>query len=42
MTDQHMQQNAICYQCSKSNASKRSINQWSQIKEDTIEPSVLA
>jgi len=46
MTDQCMQQDAICYQWFKQrvilSVSKSSISQWSQIKEDTVEPSVPA
>jgi len=46
MTDQDMQQDAISYQWFKQwlilSISKPSISQWSQIKEDTVEPSVLA
>ena len=47
MTDQSMQQDAICYQWFKQrlilSVSKPSItSQWSQIKEDTVEPSVPA
>jgi len=42
----HIQQEAICYQCFKQwlilNVSKPSISQRSQIKEDTVEPSVPA
>ena len=45
MTDQHIQQDAICYQWFKQrlilSVSKPTISQQSQIKEDTIEPSVL-
>ena len=45
MTDQSIQQDAICYQWFKQrlilNVSKPSISQRSQIKEDTVEPSVL-
>jgi len=46
MTDQRIQQDAICYQWFKQrllqSVSKPSIGQWSQIKEDTVEPSVPA
>ena len=46
MTDQRIQQDAICYQWFKQrlmlNVSKPSISQQSQIKEDTVEPSVLS
>jgi len=46
MTDQRIQQEAICYQWFKQrlilNVSEPSISQRSQIKEDTIEPSVPA
>jgi len=46
VTDQHMQQGAICYQLFKQrlirSVSKPSISQRLQIKEDTVEPSVLA
>ena len=47
MTDQSIQQDAICYlwftQRLVLSISKLSItSQWSQIKEDTVEPSVLA
>jgi len=46
MTGQRIQQNAICYQWFKQrlimSVSKLSISQWSQIKEDTVEPPVLA
>jgi len=41
-----IQQEAICYQWFKQrlipSVSKPSISQWSQIKEDTVEPSVPA
>ena len=41
-----IQQEAICYQCFKRplilSVSKPNISQWSQIKEDTVEPSVPA
>ena len=46
MTGQRIQQEAICYQWSKQqlilSVSEPSISQRSQIKEDTVEPSVLA
>ena len=46
MTDQCIQQEAICYQWFKQrlilSVSKPSISQQSQIKEDTVEPSVPA
>jgi len=46
MTDQRIQQEAICYQWFKQqlilSVSEPSIRQRSQIKEDTIEPSVPA
>ena len=45
MTGQRIQQEAICYQWFKQrllNASKPSISQRSQIKEDIVEPSVPA
>jgi len=46
MTDQCMQLDAICYQWVKQQlvlrVSKPSISHWSQIKKDTVEPSVLA
>ena len=46
MIDQLMQQDAICYQWFQQRLTlsvcKPSISQWSQIKEDTVEPSVLA
>ena len=46
MTGQRIQQEAICYQWFKQrlilSVSKSSISQRSQIKEDTIEPSVPA
>jgi len=46
MTNQSIQQDAICYQWFKQrlilSVSEPSINQQSQIKEDTVEPSVLA
>jgi len=46
MTDQRIQQDTICYQWFKQrlipSVSKPSISQQSQIKEDIIEPSVLA
>jgi len=46
MTGQHIQQEAICYQWFKQqlilSVSKPSISQRSQIKEDTVEPSVPA
>jgi len=46
MTDQRIQQEAICCQWFKQrlllSISKPSISQWSQIKEDTVEPSVRA
>jgi len=46
MTDQRIQQDAIRYQWFKQrlilSVSKTIISQRSQIKEDTIEPSVLA
>ena len=46
MTDQSIQQDAICYQWFKQqlilSVSKTSISQRSQIKEDTVEPYVLA
>ena len=46
MTDQSIQQDAICYQWFKLrlilSISEPSITQRSQIKEDTVEPSVLA
>ena len=45
MTGQRIQQEAICYQWFKQRlllSAKPSINQWSQIKEDTIEPYVPA
>ena len=46
MTDQHIQQDTIYYQWFKQrlilSVSKPSISQRSQIKEDTVEPSVLA
>ena len=46
MTGQRIQQEAICYQWFKQrlilSVFKPSISQWSQIKEDNIEPSVLA
>ena len=46
MTDQRIQQEAICYQWFKQrlilSVSEPSISQWSQIKEDTIELSVPA
>ena len=46
MTGQHIQQEAICYQWFKQrlilSASELSISQRSQIKEDTVEPSVPA
>jgi len=45
MTDQSIQQDVICYQWFEQqlilSISKPSISQWSQIKEDTIKPSVL-
>ena len=46
MTGQHIQQEAICYQWFKQrlilSVAKSSISQRSQIKEDTVEPSVSA
>jgi len=46
MTGQHIQQEAICYQWFKQrlilSVSKPNISQRSQIKEDTVEPSVPA
>ena len=46
MTDQRIQQETICYHCFKQrlilSVSKSSISQRSQIKEDTVEPSVPA
>jgi len=46
MTGQHIQQEAICYQWFKQrlilSVSEPSISQRSQIKEDTVEPSVPA
>jgi len=46
MNDQCIQQEAICYQWFKQrlilSVSKPSISQRSQIKEDTVEPSVSA
>jgi len=46
MTDQSIQEDAICYQWFKQqlilSVSKPSISQRSQIKEDTVEPSVPA
>ena len=46
MTGQHIQQEAICYQWFKQrlilSVSEPSISQQSQIKEDTVEPSVAA
>ena len=46
MTDQRLQQEAICYQWFKQrlelSISKPSISQRLQIKEDTVEPSVPA
>ena len=46
MTGQCILQEAICYQWFKQqqilSVSKPSISQWSQIKEDTVEPSVAA
>jgi len=46
MTDQSIQQVAICFQWFKQrltlSVSKPSISQWSQSNEDTIEPSVSA
>jgi len=46
MTGQRIQQEAICYQWFKQrlvlSVSKPSISQRSQIKEDTVEPSVPA
>jgi len=46
MTGQCIQQEAICYQWFKQrlilSVSEPSISQWSQIKENTVEPSVLA
>jgi len=46
MTDQSIQQDAICYKWFKQrpilSISKPSISQRSQIKEDTVEPTVLA
>jgi len=45
MTDQSIQQDAVCCQWFKQqlilSVSKPS-SQWSQVKEDTVEPSVLA
>jgi len=44
MTDQRIQQEAICYQCFKQqlmlSVSEPSISQRSQIKEETVKPSV--
>ena len=46
MTNQSIQQDAICYQWFKQrlilSVSEPSINQQSQIKEDTVEPFVFA
>jgi len=46
MTGQRIQQEAICYQWFKQqlilSVSEPSISQWSQIKEDTVKPSVPA
>ena len=46
MTGQRIQQEAICYQCFKQqlmlSVSEPSISQRSQIKEDTVKPSVPA
>jgi len=46
MTNQRRQQNAMCYQWFKQrlilSISKCSISRWSQIKEDTVKPSVPA
>jgi len=46
MTGQRIQQEVICYQCFKQrlilSVSEPSISQRSQIKEDTVEPSVPA
>ena len=46
MSGQRIQQEAICYQWFKQrlilSISKPSISQWSQIKENTVEPSVPA
>jgi len=46
MTGQHIRQETICYQWFKQrlilSVSEPSISQWSQIKEDTVEPSVPA